>query len=244
MLCTHQLLKLQRGQLLPARLFSELFVPVARRISIYKIFLLPLIIPTFDVVAILFNVSMIFRLIRLRPCLALCHLKPNVRYSSSSAQGDIVDSILCKPTWSVQSLLPDSSTASQSSTVSPKELHHLLRLSALPQPSNPAEEQDMLQTLESQIHFVKEIQRVDTTDIPPLRGIRDETAESMRENTIGLSDLKPTLDRETRVGRTRRIQRRKTDQLEHPDGETWDGDALKSANKKVGKYFVVQSGSD
>lgn len=187
---------------------------------------------------------MIYRFIRLRPCLGLHQLKPNLRYSSTGAQGDIAVSILSEPTWSVQSLLPDSSTAAQLSTVTPKELHHLLRLSALPQPSNPAEEQDMLQTLESQIHFVKEIQRVDTTDIPPLRSIRDETEEAMRENTIGLSALKPTLDRETRVGRTRRIQRQKADRLEHPDGETWDGDALRSANKKMGKYFVVQSGSD
>ena len=102
----------------------------------------------------------------------------------------------------------------------------------------------MLQTLESQIHFVKEIQRVDTTDIPPLRSIRDETEEAIQENAISLSDLKPALDRETRVGRARRIQRQKAERLEKPDGETWDGDALKYANKRIGKFFVVQSGSD
>lgn len=123
--------------------------------------------------------------------------------------------------------------------MTPKELHHLLRLSALPQPSNPAEEKDMLQTLESQIHFVKEVQRVDTSNVTPLRSIRDETEHAQRENTISLSDLKPTLDRETRVGRTRKIQRQKAERLEHPDGESWDRDALKAANKKMGKFFVV-----
>src|SRR6266516_5495727 len=67
-----------------------------------------------------------------------------------------VDKLLSKPSWSVRSLLPDSQTTS-SPEVTPKQLHHLLRLSALPQPSSSEEETKMLQTLSSQLHFVMEI---------------------------------------------------------------------------------------
>ncbi|KAL1954445.1 hypothetical protein VTO42DRAFT_1169 [Malbranchea cinnamomea] len=183
---------------------------------------------------------------RLLPCLRLQQWKSSlVRYSSSTnLTGDSIDSILSKPTWSVQSLFPDKSSVTESATVTRKELHHLLRLSALPQPSNAAEEKEMLQTLESQIHFVKEIQHVDTSNVSPLCSIRDETEMAQREHTIGLSHLKPTLDRETRVGRTRRIRLQKAEKLVHPDGETCKWDALDAATKKMGRYFVVQSGSD
>jgi hypothetical protein len=101
----------------------------------------------------------------------------------------------------------------------------------------------MLQTLESQIHFVKEIQRVDTSSVRPLRRICDETEDAQREQTIGLADLKPALDAESRVGRLRRIRRAKGEKLEHPDGQIGAWDPLEVASKKKGLFFVVQSGS-
>ncbi|PGH23504.1 hypothetical protein AJ80_02458 [Polytolypa hystricis UAMH7299] len=175
-------------------------------------------------------------------------LRPSTRCSSSSSSTTPATSdpasLLSKPIWSVKSLLPESTPESQSRTVTPKELGHLLRLSALPQPSSPAEEEEMLKTLESQIHFVKEIQRVDTTDVSPLRSIRDETAEAQEEGTIHLRDLEASLGQERYVGRSRRIQRTKAEKLAHPDGETWDGDALKSASKTMGRFFVVQSSKE
>lgn len=99
----------------------------------------------------------------------------------------------------------------------------------------------MLETLESQIHFVKEIQRTDTTGVEPLRSIRDETAEATKENTIGLDALKDTMARERVVGRSRRIERTPAEKNIKPDGDAWDGNALGSASKTMGRYFVVET---
>lgn len=174
-------------------------------------------------------------------------------YSSSKTADDNdtdIESILSRPTWSVRSLLPDqvasrasSSSSSPSPSVTPEQLHHLLRLSALPQPSSKAEEDEMLQTLECQIQFVKEVQNVDASGVPPLPCIRDESPEAFRENMIGLDQLKDALSKERVQGRHRRIQRIPTERNAHPDGDAWDGNALGYASKTKGKFFVVETDS-
>ncbi|KAI1820962.1 hypothetical protein F4861DRAFT_521022 [Xylaria intraflava] len=125
---------------------------------------------------------------------------------------------LSQPTWSVRSLLPPTNSPS-TTTITPETLHHLLRLSALPPPKSPAEESQMLATLSSQLHFVRAIQRVDTAGITPLRVIRDETAQGLREQTIGLAQLQDALALEDVVGHARRPRRRRT-QLAHAAGQT------------------------
>lgn len=149
--------------------------------------------------------------------------------------------MLAKPTWSVRSLLPDPGARPSSPTVTPAQLKHLLRLSALPQPSSPAEEQQMLETLESQIHFVREIQKVDTTGVEPLQSIRDESPEAVKENTIGLEQLKEALSKERVTGRNKKIQRMESARNDRPDGDAWDGNALGYASKTKGKFFVVDT---
>lgn len=99
----------------------------------------------------------------------------------------------------------------------------------------------MLRNLESQLHFVRDIQRVDTTNVAPLRSIRDESKEAQREDTIDLSTLRTALDREKYVGRTRRIRRTRAEKLDKPDGDFWDGDALKTADKTMDGFYVVQT---
>lgn len=147
-----------------------------------------------------------------------------------------IEALLSKPTWSVQSLLPtESDTTPQ---ITPAQLHHLLRLSALPQPKSPEEEAEMLKTLQSQLHFVKEIQSVDTTDVEPLQAIRDETEEAILENTIGVETLKEAFANEEVKGRNRRPRRRRDFKVEK-DAEEWD--VLGTASRTVGKYFVVKS---
>ncbi|KAF7184251.1 hypothetical protein CNMCM7691_004937 [Aspergillus felis] len=163
-------------------------------------------------------------------------------YSSSKADEVDIDDILPKPSWSVKSLLP-SESAIESTTVTPKQLHHLLRLSALPQPASKEEEDAMLRTLKSQIHFVKEIQSVDTTGVEPLQAIRDETPEAIQENTIGLEQLKEAMAKERVVGRNRRIHRVESARNDRPDGDAWDGNALGYASKTKGKFFVVETGN-
>ncbi|KAJ8112328.1 hypothetical protein OPT61_g5276 [Boeremia exigua] len=152
---------------------------------------------------------------------------------------DELEALLAKPTWSVESLLPPKERAPDAPQISSKQLHHLLRLSALPLPGTPEEEQKMLDTLAAQLHFVGEIQRVDTTGVQPLRAIRDETKAAEQEQTVGLDTLKEALAKEKSIGKWhRRIQRDST-AVDAKDVEDWD--VLGSAEKKVGKYFVVES---
>ncbi|EAW14135.1 uncharacterized protein ACLA_071680 [Aspergillus clavatus NRRL 1] len=163
-------------------------------------------------------------------------------YSSKKTEEIDIDAVLAKPSWSVKSLIP-SEAAIESHTVTPKQLYHLLRLSALPQPANKEEEEAMLRTLESQIHFVKEIQRVDATGVEPLQSIRDETPEAIKESTIGLEHLKEALSKERVTGRSKRIQRVETARNDRPDGDIWDGNALGYASKTKGKFFSVETGT-
>lgn len=156
-----------------------------------------------------------------------------------------IRTLLSSPTWSVRSLLPSSSQAPEDAPcpISAKTLHHLLRLSALPSPSSPEEEASMLETLASQLHFVRAIQSVDTTGVEALRAIRDETAAGMREQTIGLDALRGSLEKEDVVGRARRPRRRRELSEDEKEAarqvEKWD--VLGGASIKAGRYFVVRS---
>lgn len=154
-----------------------------------------------------------------------------------------ITSMLENPTWSVRSLLPDAhATPSTQEIITKEQLHHLLRLSALPPPKNVKEEAKLLKTLQAQIHFVKEIQKVETSGVEPLRAIRDETTAAVEEETITLDDLKPYLDTEEKVGRNGRVKRQK-ESHDHgvENAHTWDPFGM-SANqsKKHGKFFVVK----
>ncbi|EDN07247.1 conserved hypothetical protein [Histoplasma mississippiense (nom. inval.)] len=155
----------------------------------------------------------------------------------ATAQTDDPASILSEPSWSVKSLLPENTSSPQSRTISSKQLHHLLRLSALPPPSSAEEEVEMLKTLESQIHFVKKVQGIDTTGVTPLRSISDESAEAQEENKISLKTLEASLKQERYIGRSRRIQRTRSERPTNPDDEVWDGDALKPASKTMGRGY-------
>jgi hypothetical protein len=96
----------------------------------------------------------------------------------------------------------------------------------------------MIATLQSQLRFVRAVQRVDTQGVEPLRAIRDETGRAIRESTITLESLRPLLDAETVVGHYKRPRRVK--QKVESKAEDWD--ALSTASRKAGRFFVVQSG--
>jgi Asp-tRNA(Asn)/Glu-tRNA(Gln) amidotransferase C subunit len=96
----------------------------------------------------------------------------------------------------------------------------------------------MINTLESQLKFVRAVQRVDTTGVEPLRAIRDETPEARQEVTIGLAELQEALGKEVRIGHYQRA-RRVREKVES-NAEKWD--ALSTAGKTAGRYFVVESG--
>lgn len=84
------------------------------------------------------------------------------------------------------------------------------------------------------------MQRVDTTGVEPLRALRDETEAAQKQNEVGLEDLKEALEREVLVGHYQRPRRVK--QAVEDEAENWD--ALSTARKTAGRYFVVKSGKD
>ncbi|KAH8730608.1 hypothetical protein GQ44DRAFT_575763, partial [Phaeosphaeriaceae sp. PMI808] len=152
---------------------------------------------------------------------------------------DELDQLLAEPTWSVESLLQANTHALNKPQITSQQLHHLLRLSALPPPQTPEEENRMLKTLAAQLHFVGKIQEVDTTNIEPLRAIRDETTMTEKEQTISIKSLSDALKKENTVGTYyKRIQRDITP-VDDKKAEQWD--VLGSAERKAGKYFVVES---
>ena len=162
---------------------------------------------------------------------------PVQRHAQLSTKADTAHKILAKPSWSVRSLVSSDNSTPPTETITPKQLHHLLKLSALPLPKSKAEEESMISTLQSQLHFVRAIQRVDTTGVEPLQAIRDETEAGRKEATINLEDLKGILNKETFVGHYKRPRRVK-EKLESA-AEQWD--PLSTASRKAGKYFVVEA---
>lgn len=147
--------------------------------------------------------------------------------------------MLARPSWSVKSLLPQPESI-EAGQVSKEQLQHLLKLSALPLPKSEAEEQRMLNTLESQIHFVKEVQKIDTTGVEPLVAIRDETTEAIREQTISLETLKPYLDKEKKVGGNGTIRRQKPADMIRDSGWNPFGMGDGKDTRKKGKFFYVK----
>ncbi|KAI9641887.1 hypothetical protein NHQ30_009754 [Ciborinia camelliae] len=156
-----------------------------------------------------------------------------------------IDALLSKPTWSVRSLLP-SANEKPAEEITVKQLHHLCRLSALPLPQTPEEEKKLLDTLHLQLHFLRDIQKVDTEGIEPLRSIRDETLDAEADESIGLEteEIAAALRKEKYEGRNKR-PRRRTDGLIDTNGvEDWDvtGTAAENVEFGGGKYFIVRSG--
>ncbi|KAF7551849.1 hypothetical protein G7046_g7588 [Stylonectria norvegica] len=147
---------------------------------------------------------------------------PSIRALSTTTKSTAAD-MLATPTWSIRSLLPSASSAAPE-TITPKQLHHLLRLSALPLPSTPAAEASMIATLQSQLQFVRAVQGVDTRGVEPLRAIRDETDERGANRRWAWATWRTCW---TKV---------------EDEAEKWD--ALATASRTMGKYFVVRSGKD
>lgn len=98
----------------------------------------------------------------------------------------------------------------------------------------------MIAMLESQLHFVREIQKVDTTGVEPLQAIREETEEALAERTIGLKKLKDALAQEEFKGKMKRPRRREGS----PQRMDASWKPLATANRTVGGYFVVKNKKD
>lgn len=96
---------------------------------------------------------------------------------------------------------------------------------------------------------MRAIQLVNTDGVAPLHGIRDETGAGLREAavTADTPQIRAALAEEEAYGRWKRPRRRRraADKTDGPRSlkgvEDWD--VLGSAREKVGRYFVVRSGS-
>ncbi|KAJ9149286.1 hypothetical protein NKR23_g4406 [Pleurostoma richardsiae] len=105
----------------------------------------------------------------------------------------------------------------------------------------------MIRVLQSQLHFVRDIQSVDTSGVEPLRSIRDETREGLAEATIGLETLREALAQEDVFGHSKRPRRRRRESEEAVSGagQEVDGwDPLQTASRTAGGFFVVRSGKE
>lgn len=145
-----------------------------------------------------------------------------------------IDELFATPSWSVKSLL-DKPPINE---VAPKQLRHLLRLSALAEPESPAEEEKLLKALNEHINFVREIQQVDTTGVEPLSAIRDETPEAIHERTITPDSVRHVLDQEEVFGEDGRIQTIRPLRETASGSDEWN--VLGLAERKVSRYFVVE----
>jgi Asp-tRNA(Asn)/Glu-tRNA(Gln) amidotransferase C subunit len=154
-----------------------------------------------------------------------------------------IERLLAKPSWSVRSLLPSEKDV-DSGEITKEELHHLCRLSALPVPTTSEEEKKLLDTLHTQLHFLREIQKVDTEGIEPLRSIRDETQHADSAEMIGLNteEIKQALAKEEYKGRNKRPRRKAEIPIDTEGVEDWD--VFSAAQDKIelggGKYFFVR----
>lgn len=148
-------------------------------------------------------------------------------------------------TASKSAALQDTAAPEGEEEITVGKLHHLLRLSALPIPKSHEQTQRMLQSLRDQLHFVREIQKVDTQGVEPLVALRDETAEARQERTITKDSLAAFIEREEKRGKNGTIRRvkdersaaeqRGQDQLSDPFalGESPD-------SRRMGRYFFVK----
>lgn len=163
-----------------------------------------------------------------------------LRYSSSIVTAEEVESILSKPTWSVKALLPSDAQSADAPIITHAQLRHLLKLSALPEPKDEEEQSKILKTLRSQLHFVRAIQAVDTKGVSPLRAIRDETQAAEEEARISLDSVKEALAQEVVRGKHYKRIQRKEGPVDTKGAEDWD--VMGHAERKAGRYFLVDSG--
>jgi len=161
------------------------------------------------------------------------------QYSELKSSKEI-DAFLSQPSWSLKSIF-DSHNEESAPEITQKQLHHLLRLSALPLPTSQEDEAEMISDLQSQLKFVQAIQEVDVEGVEPLQSIRDETKEAEAENEITVETLKADFAKEQVVGQRGRIIRRKE---ERKDNEKLDWDPLAQAPRKVRGFFAVDIAKD
>ena len=171
-------------------------------------------------------------------------IRSGVRPLSTAESPDALEEMFAKPYWSVKSLFKSDESSASTPAITQKQLHHLLRLSALPLPTSEAQEAKMIKDLQSQLKFVQAIQQVDTEGVEPLQSIRDETKEAEKEKEITVKSLQGEFDKEKVVGKRGRIRRRNEVPAAARDERMKDWDPLAQAPKKLGRFFVVDTAKD
>lgn len=195
--------------------------------------------------------------------------RPSRAVSTDAKNPSDVSQMLGEPSWSVQSLLQSTDDSPlPKPSVTKKQLHHLLRLSALPLPASENEEARMMGDLEAQLRFVQAVQKVDTEGVEPLQSIRDESKAGEKLRMATVQSLRAEFSKEVVVGKRGRIikkenlppvdeesvtesdnraqllkelLRMKTEVDEEPV-TNWN--PLAQAPRRLGQYFVVETDKD
>jgi hypothetical protein len=135
------------------------------------------------------NTSWIFRVSS-----SLAKLAPLTPPDFSNRPGINLDELIGSPGWILEDLLPPNRLKNihvknaEKDSISPETLRHLLRLSGLPPPRSDQEETELLSALHDQLHFVRHVQSVDTTNIKPLIRIGKEYESTDHAGTISYEE--------------------------------------------------------
>lgn len=176
---------------------------------------------------------------------ALCQNRRNTtRPNSTKAQKVDVEALLKTPSWSVRETLFSDELSDDTALISKEQLHHILRLSALPVPESSEVEGKMIGDLKAHLRFVQAIQKVNTDGVEPLQVIRDETQEARTLNTITMDALKEEFEKEEVVGSRGRIRKKPTRREPETDAKTEAWNPLSHASKTQGPHFVVDTAKD
>jgi hypothetical protein len=98
----------------------------------------------------------------------------------------------------------------------------------------------MLETLDSQLHFVRQIQQLEADLVAPLKSIRDESTVADSECEIGCEELKEALENDEVSRKNPRARQGSAGNSEAIRGaKIWD--VLGHAERRVGRYFVVET---
>ncbi|KAK9387488.1 hypothetical protein V1515DRAFT_600783 [Lipomyces mesembrius] len=103
-------------------------------------------------------------------------VRPAIRTRRIETDAEL-ESLLSKPTWAIQSLLPESTPENRHEDINPQSLRDLLRRSGLQFPKDDEEEGKMLSDLQRQLVFVDHVQDVDTEGVEPLNRIGEDWPE-------------------------------------------------------------------
>lgn len=170
-----------------------------------------------------------------RPLHTTSNLSPPIPPDISKRTGVDLNEFLDSPGWNLDDLLPPGRSKPSTSpdvtddgSITPETLRHLLRLSGLPPPKSHREESNLLSALHDQLHFVRHVQSVHTSDVEPLIRVGHEPHP---EDEIGVLSYQEC------------VEESQSDSIPGLEWKQWDVCGLKggSCEGRNQGWFIVNS---